>query len=41
MAMRRWSLGRDILSMRDEIYRAMSELFEMTAGDGYNRTSGA
>ena len=39
--MRRWSLGRDILSMRDETYRAMSALFEMTAGDGDSRTAGA
>jgi HSP20 family protein len=38
--MRRWSPGRDILSMRDEIYRAMNELFEMAAGDRVTRISG-
>jgi HSP20 family protein len=39
MALRRWSPGQDILSMRDEIHRVMDELFAMTEHDDDSRTS--
>jgi HSP20 family protein len=38
IALRRWSPGRDILSMRDELHRVINELFAMTAGDEDTRT---